>query len=135
MARGLFGGLFPDYADGVAAGDGGGGDTTAPTITIVSPTPGVAPGAPGGFPANYAAAKVTPVVLTVSDDQALGVIVLTCKIDGVWHVVYDGTWIAPFYGSADVDGLEVTFTIYRTGGWPAGGFTFRVRAGDGNDAG
>lgn len=38
-----------------------------PTITILSPTPGVPAGDPGGFPASYAAAKDVPLRLRVVD--------------------------------------------------------------------
>lgn len=46
---------------------GGGGDVTAPTIAIISPTPGVAPGAPGGFSADEATALQTPIVIRITD--------------------------------------------------------------------
>lgn len=49
---------------------GGGGppkDTTPPTIAIISPTPGVAPGDPGGFSADWETARNTPIVIRVTD--------------------------------------------------------------------
>lgn len=48
---------------------GGGGAATAPTITIVSPTPDVVPGSPGGFPADWATARVTPIVIDIDGDE------------------------------------------------------------------
>jgi hypothetical protein len=42
-------------------------DVASPTITVISPTPGADPGDPGGFPAEYAEAKDTPIVLELQD--------------------------------------------------------------------
>lgn len=41
------------------------GQPLAPTVAIVSPTPNVAPGEPGGFPVDEAAARTTPIVIEV----------------------------------------------------------------------
>ncbi len=46
---------------------GGVGDTTPPTITIVSPTPDVDPGDPGGFSLDWQTARFTPIVLDIQD--------------------------------------------------------------------
>lgn len=42
-------------------------NSVPPEVVVVSPTPGVAPGDPGGFPKNYDLAKNTPIVLEITD--------------------------------------------------------------------
>lgn len=37
-----------------------------PVVTIVSPTPGVAPGAPGGFSVDWQTARMTPIVVDIT---------------------------------------------------------------------
>lgn len=92
--------------DGYYGGGGGAAkDTEAPVIEIVSPTPGVAPGEPGGFPRSRRQAIRTPIVLRVGD-AAPGLLYLEIAVR--------------FYGSeddldADVNGIEET--IYRRGGF------------------
>lgn len=65
-------------ASGVAGADtfdveiaAAGGDVDPPTIAIVSPTPGVAPGDPGGFPADFATARETEIVVEITDAAPL----------------------------------------------------------------
>lgn len=56
---------FDEYIeDNLAAGSG---DTTPPTITVVSPTPSTAPGSVGAFSADWAIARVTPIVIDIVD--------------------------------------------------------------------
>lgn len=124
---------------------GASGDTNPPTITIVSPTPGVAPGLPGGFPSDPAAAKTTPIVLTVGDvDPGLQYVTLvvsysTEDAEGnaitVEETIYRG---GNFRGrfvegsTAVVVGTDLQFSIVRHDGWLELGryFTFDADAID-----
>lgn len=132
----IFGPLMPDYAEGFTAGGGGGGggDVDPPTIAIVSPTPGVAPGAPGGFSANPVTARATPVVAVVSDAVHVALVVVDMVASGVRSPVYrtDVGFVLPFRGTATMLGADLTLTVTHGGGWPYGGFRLDVRASDGN---
>lgn len=121
-----WGGLWPDYADGVASGGGGGGDATAPVITVTS-TP---------------TKDTDPFVISVYDNLGLfRLYQLTCR-DGTGSprlVVYDpgdGGFIHPFNGlstltGAGTSGSPYIFTVYRRGRWPTGiEINFFVRAID-----
>jgi hypothetical protein len=126
---------------GAYFGGGAGGDSTAPTVTIVSPTPGVAPGDAGGFPADAAAAALTPIVLEVTDaDPGAALVVVTASYAGVdaEEVVYRagafrGNYVSSSWQVAITDGVRLS--CLRTGGWP-GAPTFHIHAidGDGNEA-
>lgn len=108
----------------------GGGDVTPPTVTIVSPTPGVAPGDPGGFPRDIAAARATPIVLRVVD-LAPGLlyfaIVVRFYVDSedanpTEEVVFRrgnfrGLYVKGSSYALISNGLELT--VARRGGWPA----------------
>jgi len=111
-----------------ASTGGGGGDTTPPVVTIVSPDPNVTPGDSGGFPRSPAAAKVTPIVLQVTDvDPGTAYIAIIAKFansdDDREEVVFRrGTFKSPYisnsYYASIANGYQ--FTILRDGGWPAG---------------
>ncbi len=58
-----------------------GGDEDPPIITVISPTPGVPPGEPGGFSADPAVARVTPIVLEIVDD-AIAYAAVFARFDG-----------------------------------------------------
>lgn len=59
------------FSVGVSIGGGGSGsggsDSDEPDLTVISPDPGEPPGDPGAFPASYAAARDTPIAITVAD--------------------------------------------------------------------
>lgn len=109
----------------------GGGDVTPPTITIVSPTVGVAPGAPGGFPADWLAARNVPVILQVTDlapgVRYIGLFYVTP--DGNEEVIYRrgafrGRYIALSTSTVIANGLELA--IRRPDSWPPGNLKFEV---------
>lgn len=103
-----------------------GGNTVPPTITFISPTPGVAPGAVGGFPADPTAAKNTPIVIQVAD-AAPGVkyaCVVIKYIDAnnvqIEETVYRrGTFRGRYVAGskAETVGSALQLTIKREGGW------------------
>lgn len=110
-------------------------NSAAPTITVLSPTPGIAPGQPGGFPSNPRLAAVTPVVVRISDlDPGVQYICLVIVVNGVEEVVYRRGQFRGAYAAGStqvVSATEVTLTIVRAGGWPsAAQLTFRVDAVD-----
>lgn len=93
-------------------------DAVPPTITVVSPV---------SFPADVAAARVTPFVLEVTDlDPGVQFIVVTVRFTGgsvaSEEVIYRrGNFKAPYLASSQetiTDGLRLT--CLRTGGWPEG---------------
>lgn len=100
--------------------DGGSSpDTTPPTISAVSPTPSVAPGEAGGFPANFATAKLTPIVIDVTDtDPGVTFLAIT---DGDGRVAFRATNFQGDYilesSQADIT-AGVRLTILPVDGWP-----------------
>lgn len=107
---------------GYYGGSGSAADTTPPTITVVSPTPGVAPGDPGGFPADRALAELTPIVIEVSDvSPGVEYICIVAEYPGLpaEPVFRRGNFIAPYLGSSyALSGATATMTVQRLGGWP-----------------
>lgn len=102
-------------------------DTTDPTITVISPTPGVPPGDPGGFPADYVTAKDTPVIVELDDvSPGLGLAythVVRVMPGGDEHTIYrGGAFKFPYDAdsTAVYDGSKLTLSIRYNGGWPAG---------------
>lgn len=104
-------------------------DTISPTITIISPTPGVAPGDPGGFPAREAEAKLTPIVLQITDlSPGLGYLAVIVRMyiddedeNPVEEVVYRrnnfrGNYVKGSSRSTIANGVELS--VMRAGGWP-----------------
>jgi hypothetical protein len=117
-------------------------DTTAPVIANMSPSPDVAPGSPGGFPATWAEARLTPITFDVLDeDPGIRLLVVTVAYshpgasDAV-VVAYDGAggglqpgWTINGAVTAIDDGWHVE--ILPDDGWPSGaGVAVNVRAVD-----
>lgn len=136
------------YLGGYLGGGGGSSDSDAPTITIVSPTPGVAPGQPGGFPRNRQEALVTPIVLRVSD-AAPGIAYIEVAVrfygsqeeldadeNGVEETIYRrGNFRGKHTSSSvEVDGTDLILTVFRAGGWTGRFIKFSVDSldSDGN---
>lgn len=100
-------------------GPAAGGDTTPPTISNMTPTPGV-------FPGTRAQAKITPIEFDVTDiDPGLKIVVLTLKYAGTNStlVVHNGTeFLYPFDSSESArtvitDGFH--FKVLPRKGWTA----------------
>jgi len=99
-------------------------DTTPPTVTYVSPTPGAQLDVDGS------------VVVDVTDNLdrlARAIFALAIAETGVTELVHDGTaftarYVAGSTRSAIADGYR--FELRRTGGWPDGSITVRVFASD-----
>ncbi len=92
-----------------------------PTVTIIGPTPGVAPGTPGGFSADWATARETPIVVEITDAIYE---LISVQYPGVGDetVVYrDGA----FRGSYAARSTEAAitggkrFSILPVSGWPS----------------
>lgn len=109
---------------GYYGGGSGSSDLDPPVITVISPTPGVAPGQPGGFPRNRVLANRTPVELMITD-AAPGIryICVTVLVDDKEEVVYRrGSFRgAHVIGSSQrTSGSDLFLTVKRFGGWPSG---------------
>lgn len=135
---------------GYVGGSGGAaGDTTAPEIEIVSPTPGVAPGEPGGFPRSRRQAIATPIVLRLRDaTPGLEYIEIAVRFygsqdeldadeNGIEETVYRrGNFRGKHVlgSTAVIDGDDLVLTVFRDGGWIGRFIKFAVDAidGDGN---
>ncbi len=93
-------------------------DTTLPVITIVSPTPGVEPGQPGGFPVSFAAAAATQIVLQVTDATSGATPAANGRI--TVETVYRGNAFVGLYTAsyqlAIANGVQLY--VVRRGGWP-----------------
>lgn len=106
------------FSDGISS-------FAAPTITVISPTPGVAPGQPGGFAASWATARVTPIVIEV-DGASLALACVVARYpsdDGeLERVVYRRGRLRPGFelGSAaqQVTATKLRLTILPDRGWP-----------------
>lgn len=101
-------------------------DQHLPVVTIISPTPGVSPGQPGGFPASPVAAATTPIVLQVHG-FALDLLYMCLSVrllnGSIEEVVYRrGTFRGVYAALSTQFGIElgVELTVRRTGGWPPG---------------
>lgn len=132
------------FVDGLAASPPP--DAVPPVVTIISPTPGVAPGAPGGFPRRRADAILTPIVLRVGD-AAPGLAYLNVTVrfygsaaelaadqNGVEEEVYrrGGFRGKHVHGSSAVpDGADLVLTVMRQGGWLGRYIKFAVDPIDG----
>jgi len=125
--------------DGYYGAGGGATDSDVPEIAAVSPTPGVAPGEPGGFPNVRRDAEVMPVELLVSDDDSgIAYVSITLRVYGddatygTEHVVYrDAEFKSPFRESSTSGTVqELAFEIVRTGGWAGRYLEFSVDAID-----
>lgn len=127
MSDPYWGGLFPDYAEGLADGGGGGGDTTPPTITVLS----------------YPTAPEEPFVLQIQDAspgiEYLGIFCTFASGSQQLVCLRRGVFLPPFDLDSVLDGTASDYeaTIYCRGGWPYGTTTFAVDVldGDGNDEG
>jgi len=132
-ADGYAAGNAAGYATGYAAGFIAGEaaefasiDTTPPTITVVSPTPGVAPGSAGGFPADRAAAAATPIVVQITDTtpgNALVVVIATFLNPALVEAVYHrGAFLGPYAASSWQVSISNGIELHcvRTNGWPGG---------------
>lgn len=97
----------------------------APTIAIVSPTPGVPAGDPGGFPDDFAAAITTPIVLDIDapDGIALAVVVVRFRHEPtVERVVFRrGSFRRGFAVASwsEVIGDALRLHVIPDGAWPA----------------
>lgn len=102
-----------------------GGVGPVPTITFITPTPGIAPGDPGGMPSSLQAATDTPILVDVTPETpaTLLLVVISARfLDGTIEVAYRGGFFTPLYAANSyLDGT--TFHIRRTDGWPGGNGT------------
>jgi hypothetical protein len=117
-------------------------DTTDPVISNVTPTPGVAPGEPGGFPLDPYEASQTPIECDVTDaSPGLRLVAMWGQIglrdsgeSTPTYVVHNGLrFVWPF----DSDASERTtisggyhYVILPRGGWPPGSVSLTVEAVD-----
>lgn len=101
-------------------------DEVKPVITYVSPTPGVAPGAAGGFPADPSVAKNTPIVIQLSDANPgtgyVNVAIAYTDDEGIAieETVYRRSNFRGRYlegSKAEMVGSALQLTIKREGGW------------------
>lgn len=100
-------------------------DTNPPVITVVSPTPGVDPGDPGGFSADWLVARLTPVVVRIVDSapgNSYQCLVARYAGSGNEIVVYRrgqfrGEFAARSSSSVITNGIELS--ILPAGGWPS----------------
>lgn len=93
-------------------------------VTIISPNPDVDPGAGGGFSADWAVARATPVVIDISAPTSGGYQTLVCIYAGqaTELVVYRrGAFRGDFAALSTVSifGGRKRLTILPVGGWPS----------------
>ena len=106
------------------------GDTTPPSVSIVSPTPGVAIGEAGGFSKSYEVARATPIILEITDlSPGIRYLSVVARFyadaedeNPTEEVVYRRSNFRGLYvrGSSKAiidDGLRLS--IRRLGGWPS----------------
>ncbi len=107
-------------------GGGSGTAAEAPTITVISPTPGVTPGQPGGFSARWSIARLTPIVIDIDgDDLDLACIVARYPSDGgeLERVVYRRGALRPGFvinsAAEQVTATKLRLTVLPSLGWPS----------------
>lgn len=107
------------------AGTGGGGAGGTVTIAAVTPTPNTTPGAIGGMPADYASAKMTPIVVDITDSAGAShlayIHIMAAFLDGTMEgVVRNGSFVDAYLENSFFADLSLGFryTIERTAGWP-----------------
>lgn len=129
---GVFHGEAPrvTYADGQA--DAPPPDAVAPIITVVSPTPGAAPGMPGGFPRSRQLAEQTPVVLRIYDvTPGLGYVslsvVVPTLVDGVLRDVEEVVFRRGQFRGRHIRGSTQRIVIETIGGIPTEVLELSVR--------
>jgi hypothetical protein len=94
-------------------------DSTAPTVTLISPPLG-------------RIQRHSTIVLRVADADEIKRVNLWVEYEnGIWETVYArGVFSPVFDGRSDVEtiiaGQELEFTLQRAGGWPAGGMNFEA---------
>lgn len=127
------------YVGDYLGSTGGTGISSSPVIAVVSPTPGVAPGDPGGFPADFDAAAATPIVLDITDVAPGVQLALVCARfvgSDAEEVVYRaggfrGNYIT--HSSQTVIANGIRLSCRRDGGWPSQPvFSANVVDADGN---
>lgn len=99
-------------------------DATAPTISNMTPSPSVAPGDPGGFPADYRAARTTPIEFDVTDvTPGIALIIVWVKFSNRTDtlVVFDGVSLLWPFDLSTVTPITngYHFAVLPRGGWPS----------------
>lgn len=111
------------------SGSGPSTDTTPPSISGVTPTPGVAPGAPGGFPSDPTAARTTPIGFDVVDlAPGIATVIILARFNDPagtalpTFVVHNGArFLPPFDAASSRAGDAMAgyhFSIIPSTGWP-----------------
>lgn len=108
-------------------GGGGGGAVGELNVQVISPTPGVEAGDPGGFPKNSHAADNTPVIVQISGETSSlsRRSYLIVQVQGGWEAVYWGeNFVEPYISGStqrsftDADLTILELSIRRDAGWP-----------------
>lgn len=116
-------GFRTTFATFDVAASGGAGDP--PAISIVSPTPGVAPGDPGGFPADFESAIHTPIVIEVSAAGGLALVVVVVRFKDETQIercIYRrGAFRRGFAAASfeEIDGDILRLHVIPDSSWPA----------------
>ncbi len=92
----------------------------APSIVVVSPTQSTTPGDPGGFSENFNEAKITPIIISVTDPNLM-LVVVTFASESRRETAYrtenfEGTFVAGSFATEITNGFELSFL--PDGGWP-----------------
>jgi hypothetical protein len=105
-----------------------GSSATALVISNVTPSEDVQPGQPGGFPATYATARLTPIEFDMSGIPSGQLVTITAKFpnqQATYAVVdFDGNFLWPFddgrstIGALGVEPVHVS--LLPRDGWPPG---------------
>jgi hypothetical protein len=118
-------------------GGGAAADVTDPVISNMTPTPGVDPGDPGGFPASYAEAKWTPIEFDLTDvTPGLATFTVWCQFPGDDDVilVHDGAnYRGRFAARSEINAIANGYhlSVLPSSGWIPGVIPdFTVRAVD-----
>lgn len=110
-------------------------DTTAPYVTLLSPTANVTAGSVGGFPREFNLAKDTPVCIRIGDlNPGLQYAIIVVRFVGADNteteeVVYRRGQLRGLYrkySSVSVLSDGVKLSIRRETGWPANANTNQV---------
>lgn len=154
VAEGEAGALPVGIASGIAAAAASNiSETAPPFIGTVSPVASADPGTAGAFPADFATARITPIVVPVVDVEVTVAFVVMSALyfdRDTWETVYAGrpaadgnTGFMPGYsagsgvtGTGD-PGVGFVFSVRKDAGWPGrlasnSTIQFRINAVDSN---
>jgi len=71
-----------------------------------------------------------PITVDITDPDGFGIILLTMIFNGQETLIYNGSFLSGFTGTATPIADGYTLSVTKNGGWPIGTITFKVYVSD-----